>query len=355
MSLLSRAPTPIAAVSVRPTGLLGGPARRLGGLALAAAVLGLVALASLAFGAKPIPLGTVVAALTAPDTGLPDHVVVTELRVPRTVVGLAVGMALGLSGAVMQGLTRNPLADPGLLGVSGGASLAVVLAVFLLGVRSPAGYVWFAFAGAAVASVVVYALGSLGPGGASPVKLALAGAALSALLASLTSAVLLLDVSTLDAYRFWAVGSISGQELDVVGALAPFLVGGAILALLRGRSLNSLALGDDAARALGVRLGRARALAAVAVVLLVGSATAAAGPVAFVGLVVPHVARAVVGPDYRWILAWSLVLAPVLLLAADVLGRVVARPGEIQVGIVTALLGAPFFIALVRRRTLSQV
>ncbi|MGL5909451.1 MAG: FecCD family ABC transporter permease, partial [Phycicoccus sp.] len=290
-----------------------------------------------------------------PDATLPDHVVVTELRVPRTVVGLLVGMALGLSGTVMQGLTRNPLADPGLLGVSGGASLAVVLAVFLIGVRSPAGYVWFAFAGAAVASVVVYVLGSLGSGGASPVKLALAGAALSALLASLTSAVLLLDVSTLDAYRFWAVGSIAGQDLDVVGALAPFLAGGTVLALLRGRSLNALALGDDSARALGVRLGRARLLAAVAVVLLVGAATAAAGPVAFVGLVVPHVARAVVGPDYRWILAWSVVLAPVLLLTADILGRVVARPAEIQVGIVTALLGGPFFIALVRRRAVAQV
>ncbi|MGL5929235.1 MAG: FecCD family ABC transporter permease, partial [Dermatophilaceae bacterium] len=229
------------AASTRPAGMLGRPRRRLGGLALAGAVLVLLVLASLAFGAKPIPLETVVAALTAPDTSLPDHVVVTELRVPRTIIGLLVGMALGLSGAVMQGLTRNPLADPGLLGVSAGASLAVVLAVFLLGVRSPAGYVWFAFAGAAVASVVVYALGSLGPGGASPVKLALAGAALSALLASLTSAVLLLDISTLDAYRFWAVGSIAGQELDVVGALAPFLVAGLILALLCGRSLNSLA------------------------------------------------------------------------------------------------------------------
>jgi iron complex transport system permease protein len=356
VSIIVRAPAaPAPSPPGRRAGLLGGVGSRSGGLLAAGGLLVVVALASLAFGAKPIPLESVVSALTATDASLPDHVVVTELRVPRTVVGLLVGMALGLSGAVMQGLTRNPLADPGLLGVSGGASLAVVLAIFVLGVRSPAGYVWFAFAGAALASVVVYVLGSLGGGGASPVKLALAGAALSALLASLTSAVLLLDISTLDAFRFWAVGSIAGPELGTVGALAPFVAAGAVVALICGRSLNSLALGDDVARALGVRLGRARVLAAVAVVLLVGAATAAAGPIAFVGLTVPHVARAIVGPDYRWILAWSLVLAPILLLTADVLGRLVARPGEIQVGIVVAVLGAPFFVALVRRRSLAQV
>jgi iron complex transport system permease protein len=328
---------------------LGGAGRLATWVALVG-LLAVVAMASLALGAKPIPFGTVWDSLWAYDAASNDQLIIRSLRVPRTVLGIIVGASLGLAGAVMQGVARNPLADPGILGVNAGAALAVVVGIHVFGVASLLGYVWFAFAGAAVASVVVYALASVGRDGATPVKLALAGAAMTSLLASLTSTVLLIDVSTLDQYRFWAVGSLAGRSTDIAAQVGPFAAAGTVLALAGARSLNTLALGDDVARSLGQRVGLARTLAATAVVVLVGSATAAAGPIAFVGLAIPHVARAIVGPDYRWILPYSMVLAPVLLLGADVLGRVVARPGELQVGIVTALAGAPVFILLVRRR-----
>ena len=326
-----------------------------GGLAVAVGLLVVATFASVAYGTKSIPAGTVWDALCHYDPGVNDHLIVRTLRIPRTVVGLGVGGALGLAGAVMQGVTRNPLADPAILGIESGAALAVVVGIYSFGIASLTGYVWFAFAGAAAASIVVYALGSLGRGGATPVKLALAGAALAALLSSLTSAILLLDVDTLDQFRFWIVGSLAGRDATVATQVMPFLVVGMVLALASARSLNTLALGDDMARSLGQRVQLARALAALSVVILCGAATAAAGPIGFVGLTVPHVARAIVGPDYRWILPWSLVLGPTLLLGADVLARLVVRPGELQVGIVTALLGAPFFVALVRRRKLAEL
>ena len=334
--------------------LLGGGGGKAGGLAVATAALGLVVMLSIAVGAKSIPIGTVWDALTSND-GSTNHQIIRELRIPRTLLGLGVGAALGLAGALMQGVTRNPLADPGLLGVDAGAALAVVVAIYSFGITSLSGYVWFAFVGAGAASMVVYLLGSLGRGGATPVKLALAGAALSALLRSLTSSVLLLDTQTLDVFRFWAVGSLAGRGSEVVAQVAPFLVVGIVLALASARTLNTLSLGDDVARSLGQRVHLARGVSTLSIVLLCGAATAAAGPIGFVGLTVPHVARAICGPDYRWILPWSLVLAPTLLLSADVIGRVVARPGELQVGIVTALLGAPFFIVLVRRRKLADL
>jgi len=288
------------------------------------------------------------------DDGSNDHLIIRSLRVPRTLVGLGVGVALGLSGAVMQGVTRNPLAGPGILGVNAGASLAVVIAIYTFGIGNLSVYVWFAFVGAAVASVVVYGLGSLGRDGATPMKLVLAGAAVSALLGALTTAVLLLDVARLDQFRFWVAGSLAGRDAGIAVQVAPFLIVGGVLALGSGRSLNTLSLGDDVARSLGASVGLARAAGALAVILLTGAAVAAAGPIGFVGLTVPHIARAITGPDYRWVLPYSAVLAPILLLGADIVGRVVARPGELQVGIVTALVGAPFFIALVRRRKLAE-
>ena len=230
-----------------------------------------------------------------------------------------------------------------------------MLAIYVFGVSSLLGYVWFSFAGAAIASVVVYGLGALGREGASPVKLALAGAAVTAFLGSITTAILLLDVATLDQFRFWAVGSIAGRDGELARQVAPFIVVATIMALASGRALNALALGDDVAASLGQRVGLARAFSAASVVLLVGAATAVAGPIGFIGLTVPHVARALTGPDYRWVLPYSMVLAPILLLSSDIVGRVVARPGELQVGIVTALVGAPFFVILVRRRKLAEL
>jgi len=313
----------------------------------------LLSLLSLAVGARNVPVATVLQALTHDDPTGTDQLVVITSRLPRTVLGLLVGAALGLAGTVMQGVTRNPLADPGILGVNGGAALAVVLGISVFGVGSAGGYVWFALAGAAAASVLVYSVAALGREGATPVKLALAGAAATAFFGAVTTAFLLTDQQTFDQFRFWQVGSLNGRGLDVAAQVLPFLALGAVLALLLGRSLNTLALGDDVARGLGARVGLVRLASALAVVLLCGGATAAVGPVGFVGLTIPHVARALVGTDHRRVLPVSMLLAPVLLLAADVLGRVVARPGEVQVAILTAVLGAPVFVALVRRHRLA--
>jgi iron complex transport system permease protein len=325
------------------------------GLIICLALLVLVTLLSIAVGSKQIPLPTVIDALRHYNEADTDQVIVRSLRVPRTVVGLLVGAALGLSGALMQGITRNPLADPGILGVNGGAALFVVGGIYWFGLSSLTAYVWLAFVGAAAASVAVYFLGSLGQEGVTPVKLALAGAAMTAMLGSLTTALLIGDVDTFDQFRFWSVGSLAGRGPDVARQVAPFILIGIVLALVSGRVLNALSLGDEVAKSLGQRVGLARLFVAVIVVLLCGAATAAAGPIGFVGLTIPHVARLVTGPDYRWILPYSMLMSPILLLGADVLGRIVAEPGELQVGIVTAVIGAPFFIALVRRRKLADL
>lgn len=321
-------------------------------------LLGLVviaALASVAIGAKSMPWSHAWDAVFRYDPTQEDHLIVRELRLPRTVLAMMIGAALGLAGAVMQGVTRNPLADPGLLGVNAGAALFVVIAISQFGVSDTSGLVWFALAGAAAAGAFVYVLGAMGRGGATPVKLAIAGAAMSALMASFTSALLLLDSATLNQYRFWAVGSVAGRDLDVAGAVAPFIVAGIVLALLSGRALNGLALGEDVARSLGQRVGYVRAVAALSVVLLCGGATAAAGPIWFVGLTVPHVVRSITGPDHRWLLPYSMLVGAIFLTAADIIGRVVVRPGELEVGIVTAVVGAPIFIAFVRRRRIAEL
>ncbi|WP_341241756.1 iron ABC transporter permease [uncultured Nocardioides sp.] len=313
------------------------------------ALLLLAVVASLALGARDIALGQVWAALVDPVAGDNDHLVVRDLRVPRTLVGLVGGAALGVAGALMQGVTRNPIADPGLLGINSGASLAVLGAISLLGVTSVSGYLWFAFAGAALAAVVVYGAASLGPEGVTPVKLALVGAAVTATSTSVITVVLLADTQALDDYRFWQVGSLANRPLDVLTAVAPFVVVGLVLALAAGRVLDALALGDDVARGLGQDVVRGRLLVVLAVVLLCGSAVSMVGPIAFVGLAVPHLARAVVGLDHRRIVAVSALLGPVLLLGADVVGRLVVRPGELEAGLVVALVGAPVLLLVVRR------
>lgn len=326
----------------------------LGLLGLVAAVT-LVAVLSITVGARPIALDTVWSALAAFDPAATEHRIIWDLRLPRTIIGLVVGAALGLSGAVLQGATRNPLADPAILGIHSGAALFVVLGVAVFGLTQLHLYVWLAFTGAGGAMLVVYAVASLGREGATPIKLALAGAAVTAALQSVTSAILLTSPRTLDEIRFWQVGSLAGRDMAIVVQVAPFLAIGMVLALATGRLLDGLSMGEDVARSLGQDVARSRAIAGLAAVILAGAATAAAGPIAFVGLTVPHVARAVTGPNYRWILPYSMLLAPILLLGADVVGRVIAPPGEVQVGIVTAFLGAPVFIALVRRRKLASL
>ncbi|MET4592567.1 iron complex transport system permease protein [Arthrobacter sp. 754] len=330
----------------------GGRARPLGKQAawLLAAVVVLIVLtaASLAVGARGLSLATVWQALVQSEPGNGDHAVV-HARIPRTVLGLLAGGALGLAGAAMQGVARNPLADPGIMGVNAGAALAVVTGIYIFGISSLTGYIWFAFIGAAAAAVVVYLIASLGRDGATPVKLALAGAALSAGLFSLMNVILVSSQDTLDRFRFWQVGGIAGRDWSVVLPGLPFLAVGALIVLSTSRILNSLALGDDIARGLGQRVGLTRAITALGIVLLCGSATALAGPIGFVGLVIPHAVRSLTGPDYRWILPFSLLLAPALLLGADIVGRVILLPGEVPAGIMTALIGAPVFVWLIRR------
>jgi iron complex transport system permease protein len=323
--------------------------QRLTGLTAAVAILVVVVGASLALGARAIDPGDVLAALFAPVSGDVDHTVVRDLRYPRTILGLIGGAALGLAGALMQGLTRNPLADPGLLGVNAGASLFVVIGIAFLGASTGA-QAWLALAGAAVATVVVYLVGS--GRGAGPVSLTLAGTAVTAALTSIITLLLLGNLETLNQYRFWSVGSLVGRQLDDLGGLVPFLVIGAALALLLGPGLNLLALGADVARGLGLRVGLTRGTAALAIVLLCGGATALVGPIVFVGLVAPHAARRLAGADYRWILVFSALIGAAMLPAADVIGRLIVPPGELEAGIVVAVVGAPLMIALVRRTRL---
>lgn len=323
-------------------------------LVVIAALLVLAVGASLAFGSNPIPLGRVWNLFLHPDASQ-QSAVLHQLRVPRTVLGLVVGAALGLAGALMQSLTRNPLADPGILGVNAGAGFAVVTAVALLGVTGIMAYLWFAFASAAIAAVGVYLLGGSGRETATPVRLALAGVAVSAALSALTQTTILANQHAFNEFRFWVAGSLEGRGWEVIAVTTPFVVIGALLALLLGPSLNALALGEESGRALGVRVARTRVLTMIAITLLCGAATAAAGPIAFVGLAVPFIARAVTGADQRWVVLISLVLGPVWLLFADVIARTIVAPAEVQVGIVAALSGAPFFIALVRRRKVAAL
>lgn len=317
-------------------------------LTVSTAVLALACIASVALGVRWVAAPDVLAAFGG-DT---DSVAAAAAaaRIPRTVLAVLIGAALALSGATMQAVTRNPLADPGILGVSGGAALAVVVGIAFFGLSSPEAYMLVAILGAAGAAVFVYGVGSLGAGGATPLKLALAGAATSAALLSLVSAVLLPRVDVIENFRFWQIGGVGGATWERIGAVAPVLAVGALTCLLLGRGMNSLALGDDVAAALGERVMRTRLLASAGAVVLCGAATAVAGPIGFVGLVIPHLCRLVVGTDHRWLLPFSVIAGAVLLVAADVVGRLVARPSELDVGIVTALVGAPFFIWIVRRQ-----
>ena len=342
--------TATAPVQAARNGRSSVRSRRLVGLVLLLLLVLAAAVASIAVGTRSMGLGEVWRSLFDADLSTEEAVIVRELRVPRTVLGLMVGLSLGIAGALMQGHTRNPLGDPGLLGVTAGASLAVVIAISAFGVATPSGYVWFAFLGALAGSVLVYAIGASGRGGATPVTLALAGAALSALLFALVRTLLVGDTQTLDSFRFWVVGALAGRGADIAWQVLPFVVAGLVLALVNSPALNLLGLGEDVARGLGQRIWLARAVGLAAVTLLCGAATAACGPIAFVGLVVPHVVRAFTGPDHRWLIPCAGLAGAALMLIADVIGRVVARPGELQVGIVLALVGAPFFVALVRRR-----
>lgn len=321
---------------------------------LAALTLLVVLIAlSIAFGTRIVSLDEILAALTGTGEGVAHAAILS--RIPRTVLAVLVGAALAVAGTTMQGVTRNPLADPGILGVSAGAALAVVLGLAFIGLSSPYTAIILATVGAFGAAIFVYAIGSLGYGGATPLKLALAGAATSAAFMSLTSAVLLPRVDILTSFRLWQVGGVGGASWDRIAVIAPVLAVGALICFAMARGMNMLALGDDLAAGLGEKVARTRLIAAVGAVLLVGAATAVAGPIAFVGLVIPHVCRMLFGADYRWLLPMSAVFGAALLVGGDIVGRVITRPEEVEVGIITAIIGAPFFVWIVRRAKVREL
>jgi len=303
--------------------------------------------ASLAYGAASIPLGRIFTALTTFDDST-EHLIVGTMRLPRALIALMVGASLAVAGALMQGLTQNPLASPALLGVNAGAASAVVVVIFGESISNPPLITGAAFFGAAVAAVTVYLLGSLGPGGPTPLNLTVAGAALSALLGSVTTGVLILSQRSLEEIRFWLAGSLAGRDWNLFLTVLPWMVVGLLSALALGRQLSTLSLGESVAQGLGQQTVRVKVATAACVVVLAGSAVAVAGPIGFIGLVVPHLARGVVGLDYRWVLPCSAVLGAAMLVWADLGARIVLRPQELPVGVMTTLLGAPFFLYLVR-------
>ncbi|MGW7594253.1 iron chelate uptake ABC transporter family permease subunit [Streptomyces rubiginosohelvolus] len=329
-------------------------ARRVIGLGVAVGGLLVAVLLSVAIGSALLPLDVVWQALTAPD-GSASHATVSGARVDRTLLGIVVGMSLGVAGALMQALTRNPLADPGVLGVNAGAGFAVTLGVAVLGVTRIEEYLPLALVGAVVGSAFVYLAASGGRGGPTPVRLTLVGAPVTAGHLGKNQNHALIDTETFDRMRFWGAGTITDRPTGTAGDILPFVLAGLLVAALCARPLNAMALGDDAGRSFGLRVGAVRCGVVVAVALLCGAATAAAGPLMFVGLMVPHAVRWLTGPDWRWILVFSAVLAPVIVLIADVLGRLIVIPSELQVGVMMPLIGAPVLILLVRGSRVKEL
>lgn len=322
----------------------------IGAMPLCILLLLLAIFLSIAFGAVDIQLQTVLAAIFAFDATDTNHLIIQTLRLPRAFAAILVGAALGVAGAIMQGLTRNPLADPGLLGIEAGATLAVVGGVYLFDIHAFPVIALFAFLGATLTALTVYALGSMGRTGTTPFKLTIAGAALSSMLGSVTTSILLFNQRSLEEVRFWLAGSVSGREISMVLEAAPFILGSLLLAFLLGRQVTTLSLGEDIARGLGQNVGAIKLVCAGAVVMLAGSAVALAGPIGFIGLVIPHVVRMFAGVDYRWVLPYSALLGAAFLVVADLLARIVVRPFDMPVGIMTAAIGGPVFIYLVRMK-----
>jgi iron complex transport system permease protein len=304
---------------------------------------------SVTLGARNIPLITIMQSFTAFDRSF-DHLVIQTVRLPRSLMAITVGAALAVAGALMQGLTRNPLAETGILGIEAGGALAVVVTLFLFGSSSLTVYAAVAFLGAAIAAVTVYGLGSLGPGGATPLNLTIAGAAMTALIASITTGILIVSQQTLEEIRFWLAGSLAGRDFALFLHILPLILVGLGLGLLLGKQITTLSLGEDVARGLGQKTTWIKGLTAISVVLLAGSSVAIAGPISFVGLIVPHMVRFFIKTDYRWILPYSAIFGAILLLGSDIAARVLLKPQELPVGVMTALLGAPVFVYLAKRK-----
>ncbi|PLZ27406.1 FecCD family ABC transporter permease [Fischerella thermalis] len=337
------------ATTVSPRGLKKRQMPTLLGLVLGLCILLICLVYSVTLGAADIPLDKILASFIAFD-GSYEHLVVQTVRLPRVLIAILVGSALAVSGALMQGLTRNPLADPGILGIESGAALAVVATIFIFGSSSLSVLTIVAFLGAGVTATLVYFLGSLGRGGATPLNLTVAGAALTALISSLTTAVLILSQRTLEEIRFWLAGSLAGRDSNILLQALPFVMVGLVVAFALGRQITTMSLGEDVAKGLGQKTAWIKIVTAISVVLLAGSSVALAGPIGFIGLVVPHMVKFYIKADYRWILPYSAVLGAILLLVADIAARLLLKPQELPVGVMTALIGAPFFVYLAKSK-----
>ncbi|MBD2355461.1 iron ABC transporter permease [Tolypothrix sp. FACHB-123] len=319
------------------------------GLILGILILLICLVYSVTLGAAEIPLDKILDSFVTFD-GSYEHLVIQTVRLPRSLIALLVGSALAVSGALMQGLTRNPLADPGILGIESGAALAVVTTIFLFGGSSLGVLTIVAFVGAGATAMLVYLLGSLGKGGATPLNLTVAGAALTALISSLTTAILIVSQRTLEEIRFWLAGSLAGRDINILLSALPFVIIGLVLAFSLGRQITTMSLGEDVAKGLGQQTAWVKITTAISVVLLAGSSVSLAGPIGFIGLVVPHMVRFFIKADYRWILPYSAVVGATLLLVADVAARILLKPQELPVGVMTALVGAPFFVYLAKSK-----
>ncbi|BAY65763.1 iron(III) dicitrate transport system permease protein [Calothrix brevissima NIES-22] len=319
------------------------------GLLLGILILLICLVYSVTLGTAEIPLYKILQSLIAFD-GSYEHLVIQTVRLPRSLVALLVGSSLAVAGALMQGLTRNPLADPGILGIESGAALAVVTTIFVFGSSSVNVLTMVAFLGAGVTAILVYLLGSLGKGGATPLNLTVAGAALTALISALTTAILIVSQRTLEEIRFWLAGSLAGRDFNILLSALPFVVIGLLVAFVVGRQITTMSLGEDVAQGLGQNKILVKIITFVSVVLLAGSSVSLAGPIGFIGLIVPQIVKFYIKADYRWILPYSAVVGATLLLIADVAARVLLKPQELPVGVMTALVGAPFFVYLAKSK-----
>ncbi|WP_066382039.1 FecCD family ABC transporter permease [Anabaena sp. CA = ATCC 33047] len=321
----------------------------LGGLILGILLLLTCLVYSVTLGAAEIPINKILESFISFD-GSYEHLIIQTVRLPRSLIAILVGAALAVSGALMQGLTRNPLADPGILGIESGAALAVVATIFVFGSSSLSVLTIVALLGAAATAILVYCLGSLGKGGATPLNLTVAGAALTALISSLTTAILIVSQRTLEEIRFWLAGSLSGRDVNILVQVLPFVAVGLVIAFAVSRQITTMSLGEDVAKSLGQQTGWIKIVTAISVILLAGSSVAMAGPIGFIGLIVPHIIRFFIKTDYRWILPYSAVVGATLLLIADVAARILLKPQELPVGVMTALIGAPFFVYLAKSK-----
>ncbi|MBE9008051.1 iron ABC transporter permease [Fortiea sp. LEGE XX443] len=339
----------VKATTTLPRGIKKSELSPLVGLLVGLIILLIILVFSVTLGAAEIPLDKILASFVAFD-GSYEHLVIQSVRLPRSLVGILVGAALAVSGALMQGLTRNPLADPGILGIESGAALAVVTTIFVFGSSSLSVITVVAFLGAGVTAITVYFVGSLGRGGPTPLNLTVAGAALTALISSLTTAILIVSQSTLEEIRFWLAGSLAGRDANILLQVLPFVIIGLVVAFALGRQITTMSLGEDVAKGLGQQTAWIKIITAISVVLLAGSSVALAGPIGFIGLVVPHIVKFFIKADYRWILPYSAVMGAILILIADIAARLLLKPQELPVGVMTALVGAPFFVYLAKSK-----